>query len=359
MDVRAIFDRLLSAPPAVGDVSRGTFSAGEAEEIFGLLLQGKIEEPQIAAMLALIQQRGPTVQELIGGARAMRRFVMEVPAAAEKPGSLGPVIDTCGTGGAPKTFNISTASAIVTAAAGGPANVRVAKHGNRSRSGRGSAEVLQGLGVNVDATPQVQAKCLDEVGVCFCFAIHAHPAMKYAAGVRRSLGFPTIFNLLGPLTNPGRASRQVIGVYGKNEAEKVAHALAGLGAVRAMVVHGFDGMDEITTRDRTHVFEVSDGAVNPRTVDAQDFGVTRAPLGSLEANDLAHSVEMVRGVLAGRRDASLEHARSIVLLNAGAALMVVGAAGSIADGMVMAREAVDSGKAAKTLERLAAASKSQ
>lgn len=362
MEIGAIFDRLLSAPPLAvgtphGEVAPGTFSAAEAEELFGLLLQGELAEPQIAALLALIQRRGPTVQELIGGARAMRRFVREVPASAEHPGVLGPVIDTCGTGGAPKTFNISTAAAIVTAAAAGPLRVRVAKHGNRSRSGRGSAEVLQGLGVNVDAAPAVQATCLDEVGVCFCFAIHAHPAMKYASGVRRSLGFPTIFNLLGPLTNPGRASRQVIGVYGREEAEKVAHALAGLGTLRAMVVHGFDGMDEITTRERTHVFDVEAGRVLARTVDAQEFGVARAPEGSLEARDLAHSVEMVRGVISGSSDPALVHARSIVLLNAGAALMIAGAAGSIAGGMEMAREAVDSGKASATLEKLSQASR--
>ncbi len=339
MDVRGVFDRLLGG---------GTLAAGEAEVVLCDILAGMLDDAQIAAMLALIQSRGPTVEELVGGARAMRRFVTEVPAGAVG----GPIIDTCGTGGAPKTFNISTAAAIVTAAAAGPQRVRVAKHGNRSRSGRGSAEVLGALGVQVDASPQVQARCLDEVGVCFCFAIHAHPAMKHAASVRRSLAFPTIFNLLGPLTNPGRADRQVLGVYGRDEAEKVASALAGLGARRAMVVHGFDGMDEITTRERTHVFAVEQGKVYASVLDAADLGVERAPAGSLEASSLAHSVEMVRGVIEGSADEALKHAKNIVVLNAGAALLVAGATESIAEGMVEASTAIDDGRAAETLRRL-------
>ncbi|MCK6476624.1 MAG: anthranilate phosphoribosyltransferase [Phycisphaerales bacterium] len=333
-----------------------TLGEAEAEAVFCELLEGRMNDPQIAAVLTLIACRGPTVDELVGGARAMRRFVTPVPAAAEQPGMLGPIIDTCGTGGAPKTFNISTAAAIVTAAAAGPSRVRVAKHGNRSRSGRGSAEVLAALGVNVDASPAVQARCLDEVGVCFCFAIHAHPAMKHAATVRRALGFPTIFNLLGPLTNPARATRQVIGVYGREEAEKVAHALARLGADRAMVVHGFDGMDEITTRDRTHVFAVQDGRVYMSAFDAQDAGVARAPAGALEAADLDHSVSMVRGVIEGDDDESLEHPRRIVTLNAGAALMVAGVVAGIVDGMQMAGEAIDCGGAARKLQQLVDAS---
>lgn len=349
MDARGVFERFLS--------SGGTLTAPEAESVFCDLLAGKWEDPQIAALLALIQQRRPTVDELVGGARAMRRFVTVVPAAPEQPGVHGPIIDTCGTGGAPKTFNISTAAAIVTAAAGGPQRVRVAKHGNRSRSGRGSAEVLAALGVNVDAGPDIQARCLDEVGVCFCFAIHAHPAMKYAAGVRKSLAFPTIFNLLGPLTNPGKATRQIIGVYGRSEAEKVARALAQLGATRALVVHGFDGMDEITTRDKTHVFEVQDGDVIATRVDALDFAIPRAPAGTLEARDLPHSVDIVRAVIEANPVPQFAHARSIVLLNAGAALMVAGVAESIHDGMKQAQAAVDAGKATSTLERLVRCSK--
>ena len=347
MDVRGVFSRLLT-PPDQGPCSLGE---AEAEDVFTGLLEGRWEEPQIAAMLALLQARGPTVDELVGGARAMRRFVTVVPCRGETQGQLGPVIDTCGTGGAPKTFNISTASAIVTAAAGGPSVVRVAKHGNRSRSGRGSAEVLGALGVNVDASHEVQARCLDELGVCFCFAIHAHPAMKHASGVRRSLAFPTIFNLLGPLTNPARASRQVIGVYGRTEAEKVAAALARLGATRAMVVHGFDGMDEITTRDRTHVFEVAGGVMTPTSIDVLDLGVSRPPQGALETRDLAHSVEIVRGVIEGDARASTS-ARDIVLVNAGAALVVSGAAKSIREGMNAAASAIDSGAAKELLTRL-------
>ncbi|HRJ50367.1 MAG TPA: anthranilate phosphoribosyltransferase [Phycisphaerales bacterium] len=343
MDIGDVFQRLLPG---------GTLNEAEAEGVFGELLTGGLDEPRMAAMLSLIQSRGPTTGELIGAARAMRRFVTPVPAGPESPGTRGPVIDTCGTGGAPKTFNISTASAVVTAAAAGPGHARVAKHGNRSRSGRGSAEVLAALDVNVDASPEIQARCLDQVGVCFCFAIHAHPAMKHAAGVRRSLGFPTIFNLLGPLTNPARASRQVIGVYGRDEASKVAGALAGLGSARAMVVHGFDGIDEITTRDRTHVFHVADGAVTHETFDPASLGVRRAEPGMIEAPDLARGVEILRGVIAGDPDPALAAARAIVELNSAAALLVAGAADDLASGIEMAREAIASGRAARTLSAL-------
>ncbi len=362
MHPRHPFDRLLPGHSLTSD---------EAEAVFSDLLAGAYDDAQIASILSLIQARGPTVDELIGGARAMRRCVRAVPAST----SGGPIIDTCGTGGAPKTFNISTAAAIVAAAAAGPARIRVAKHGNRSRSGRGSAEVLAALGINIDAPPEVQARCLDEIGVCFCFAIHSHPAMKHAAHVRRSLAFPTIFNLLGPLTNPAHAGRQLIGVYGREEAQKVAHALAGLGAERACVVHGFDGMDEITTRDRTHLFQVYGAGVHsttgwaaragaaptiaygdpviPETFDAQDLGIPRAPAGTLEARDLAHGVEIVRAVLAPGPPVEFSHARNIVTLNAAAALVIAGAADSLPTALLAANLAIDSGAARSTLAALA------
>jgi anthranilate phosphoribosyltransferase len=339
MDSGPVFDRLLSD---------GSFNAQEAESIFTRLLTGGYDDARIGAMLALIARRSPTVDELVGGARAMRRFVTPIPAS----NSGGPIIDTCGTGGAPKTFNISTVGAIVTAAAAGPERVRVAKHGNRSRSGRGSAEVLATLGVNVDAAPGVQADSLDRIGVCFCFAIHHHPAMKHAAGVRRALAFPTIFNLLGPLTNPAAAPRQLIGVYGASEAEKVADALAALGADRAMVVHGDDGIDEISTRTTTRLFHVEAGTVRREIFDSASLGFERPAEGSLEARDLDDAVRLFRAVLAGEPGP----ARDIVTLNAGAALFVAGAAPSIRDGVTLANAAIDRGDAARTLDELIAIS---
>ncbi len=233
---------LLNAIPA------GPLCEVDAETLFEAVLSGHLDQAQIAGVLSLLAARGPTTDEVVGAARAMRRHVTPVPAS--DPGSL---VDTCGTGGAPKTFNVSTAAAIVAAAAG----ARVAKHGNRSRTGRGSAEVLQALGVNVDAPPGTQARCLDEAGVCFCFAIHHHPAMRHAAVVRRALKFPTIFNILGPLTNPAGATRQLIGVYDEALVPLVAAALARLGSVRAMVVHSRDGLDEVSITAPTVVAEVS------------------------------------------------------------------------------------------------------
>ncbi|MEL6796134.1 MAG: anthranilate phosphoribosyltransferase, partial [Planctomycetota bacterium] len=213
---------------------------GETEAIFARLMAGELDDAQIGALLALLQRGGPTVDEVVGGARVMRAKVERVPF---EPTGDQRLIDTCGTGGAPKTFNVSTAAAIVAAAA--DERVRVAKHGNRSRTGRGSAEVLQELGVNVDASVETQAACLREIGVCFCFAIHHHPAMRHVIGPRKSLGVPTIFNVLGPLTNPAGAKRQLIGVYAPHLVDLVAGALARLGTDRAIVMHSREGLDEI------------------------------------------------------------------------------------------------------------------
>ncbi|MFG0284910.1 MAG: anthranilate phosphoribosyltransferase [Phycisphaerales bacterium JB039] len=322
-----------------------SLSEAEAEAVFEQLLSGALSESQIAALLTLIQQRGATVDELVGAARVMRRHVTAVECEAPD-GAV--VIDTCGTGGAPKTFNISTAVALVVAAAA-PRKVLVAKHGNRSRSGRGSAEVLGQLGVNVDAPPEAQARCLREVGVCFCFAIHHHPAAKHAAPTRKALGFPTLFNILGPLTNPARASRQLIGIYQPDLVDLEAEALARLGAERAMVVHGLDGMDEISTTGPTKIAHVEGGSVRIEQFDAADLGVPRASLDDLKASTLDGAAELIRAVLAGREGP----ARDIVELNAGAALMVAGAAADIGAGMGMARAAIDSGAAERTLGELA------
>jgi anthranilate phosphoribosyltransferase len=328
----------------------------ESSTLFGALLGGELDEPTMSAILALLAARGPTVDELTGAARVMRAHVTRVPFT---PGADERLIDTCGTGGAPKTFNVSTAAAIIAASAQGKVRVVVAKHGNRSRTGRGSAEVLMGLGVRVDATPQVQARCLQEAGVCFCFAIHHHPAMRHAAAVRKALGVPTIFNALGPLTNPAGADRQLIGVYDEKLVDLLAHTLVRLGAARAMVVHGLDGLDELTTTTKTHTAWVTDGQVQRVLVNAAVLGVDRASLASLGVDSLEESVAAVRGVLSVDADHTLSPKREIAVLNAAAALVVGEAAASLEEGMAQAREAIDSGRAARTLETLVKVSHSQ
>lgn len=340
-------------------VNGGSLSEAEAESVFRVLLEGGSDEAQIGGLLAVLASRGPTADELVGAARVMRSVVAPVPVAEALRDRL---VDTCGTGGAPKTFNVSTAAAIIAAAAGTlegrSRRVLVAKHGNRSRTGRGSAEVLGALGVNVDAGPDVQARCLEEAGVCFCFAIHHHPAMRHAAGPRRSLGVPTIFNLLGPLTNPAGARRQLLGVYDRGKASLVARALARLGAERAMVAHGEDGLDELTTTAPTFVAWVSGERVREETVDAADLGVARAVMDDLRADSLNDAADLIRSILepGGGGGGALDAKRDLALVNAAAALVVGGAADSMADGLALAREAVASGAAARTLGELVAAS---
>lgn len=331
-------------------LSGASMSEEQAFASFGRVLDGEADPAALGAALALMQARGPTVDELVGAARAMRERVARVP-YAPSPGEA--LIDTCGTGGAPKTFNVSTAAALVVAGARGAVRVRVAKHGNRSRSGRGSAEVLERLGVNVGASPAAQARCLERAGVCFCFAIHHHPAARHAAPVRAALPFPTIFNLLGPLTNPAGARRQVLGVFERRYVEPMARALLRLGSERALVVHGADGMDEITTTAGTFCAEVEGGAVTAREIDAAAWGVPRAGLESLVARDLDHAVSMVRGVLGGERGP----ARDIVAVNAAAALAVARAAERMEDALALALDSIDSGAAATALRALADASR--
>lgn len=327
-------------------VEGGSLSAARAEALVGEILAGRCDDAQIGAALAMMQARGVTPQELTGGARAMRAHLTGVSTA----GIAGTVIDTCGTGGAPKTFNISTVAALVVAGAA-PGRVHVAKHGNRSRSGRGSAEVLSALGVNVDAGPEVQARCLREVGVCFCFAIHHHPAAKHAAAARRSLGIPTMFNLMGPLCNPAGASRQLVGVFDAAYVEPMARALLDLGTQRAMVVHGRDGMDEISTTGPTVVAHVESGGVRVEEFDAAALGVARTSLEKLAAGTLEESAQIARRVLGGEGGP----ARDIVAVNAAAALWVAGAAPDMREGLSMAHASLDGGAARKVLTELAAA----
>ncbi|MEL6328864.1 MAG: anthranilate phosphoribosyltransferase [Planctomycetota bacterium] len=326
----------------------------EAETLFGELLDGRLDEAQTGAVLAMLAQRGVTASELTGAARAMRAHATGVPFEPQPGDSL---IDTCGTGGAPKTFNISTATAIVAAAIDPPSGtgverIVVAKHGNRSRTGRGSAEILGRLGVNIDATPEVQARCLAEVGVCFCFAIHHHPAVKHAMTARRSLGFPTIFNVLGPLTNPAGARRQLLGVYRSDLTRLVAQTLARLGCDRAMVAHGLDGLDELTTTAATIVVDVEEASTSERDVDPRDVGLSRGTMESLRVETLEEGERVVRGVLAGDPGPRTD----IVLLNAAAAGVVSGAFADLPSAVEAAREAIASGRAGAKLEALSRAS---
>jgi len=283
-------------------------------------------------------------QGLPRAARAMREHALRLDTGGAD------VIDTCGTGGTGlNTLNVSTAAAFVAAGAG----VKVAKHGNRTNTrASGSADVLAALGVNIDAGIDSVRRCLDEAGVCFCFAVLCHPAMKHAAGVRKQLAVRTIFNVLGPLTNPAGARRQVMGVFDAALTETIAQVLGALGAVRAMVVHAEDGLDEISTTADTKISELRSGEVTTRTVRPEDFGLPRVDLGALSVDSAEASAAMIREVLAQKRGP----ARDIVVLNGAAALAVADRADGIAAALPLAEAAIDSGAAAAALDRLIRAS---
>ena len=323
----------------------GTLPEDAARSAFEGIMTGSAHHAEMGALLALLATRVPTVDELVGAAGVMRDKVdrLETDVPAEE------LLDTAGTGGAPKVFNVSTAAAIVAASAG----VKVAKHGNRSRTGRGSAEVLEALGVDVDAGREVQLRCLKETGVAFCFAIHHHPAAKHAMPVRKALGFPTIFNLLGPLTNPAGAGRQIMGVYADRFVRPVAEAHARLGAVRALVFHAADGLDEFSIAAPTHVADVRDGSVEEYQVDPRDLGLRSATFEELQVRDLDHAATLVRSILDGSEQGP---PRDMTLLNAAAALVAAGRADDFENGVGMAAQAIDSGATAATLASLVEAS---
>ncbi|MBX3388975.1 MAG: anthranilate phosphoribosyltransferase [Phycisphaeraceae bacterium] len=336
----------ISIHAALADLAKGRgLSALASEEVFEQLLLGNLDAGQIASLLSLIEAKGASADELVGAATSMRRHVTPVPLNEE---IRARVIDTCGTGGAPKLFNVSTIAALVAAGAG----AKVVKHGNRSRTGRGSAEIMQALGVNVEASPEVQAKCVEQAGLCFCFAIHHHPATRAAAPVRKSLGFPTIFNLLGPLTNPGRATRQLLGVSRTEHVRIVAEALSRLGCTRAMVVHADDGFDELSTTSSNLVAHVEGESVRTVTIHPEQFGLSRSTREALQADSLEEAVGIARDVLHGKVGAKGD----MVLLNAGAAMYVSGEANDLREGIGLARAAVDTGRALGRLDALRAAS---
>jgi anthranilate phosphoribosyltransferase len=319
----------------------------EAAALLDALLDGAATDAQIGAALVALAVKGETVEELAGLASAMRARAVRIHARHEC------FIDTAGTGSSTaKTFNVSTAAAFIIAGAGLP----VAKHGSRAATSRsGSADVLTALGLNVNAAPEVSEHCLNEFGVCFMFAPLYHGATARVAGVRRELGVHTTFNLLGPLTNPAGAPRQLIGVWHEALVEPLAHALLALGAERAWVVHGRDGLDEVTLAGSTKVAEVAGGAVRVFEVAPEDFGLKAAPLDGLRGGDATENARIIRSILSGeRRDAG----RSLVVANAAAALFVGGVATDLREATRLAEHSIDDGAALGKLERLVRASNS-
>src|SRR5271157_2039369 len=334
---------------------RQSLSREEAHAVMTEILTGQCSDAQIAALLVALHMKGETVEEIVGFAEAIRAAAtpLELRAGSVLDASgtgrdalRDSLIDTCGTGGdASGTFNISTATAFVVAGAG----VRVAKHGNRSVTSKcGSADVMEALSVNINLPAAQIAACLEQVGIAFLFAPAMHSAMKHVQTARRELRLRTVFNLLGPLTNPARASAQVVGVYSVDLVEKLAEALSMLGLRRAMVVHGRDGLDEITITGLTRIAEVREGQVHSYEVTPEEFGLRRATLDDISGGDAVLNATLIREVLEGERSSR----RDLVLLNAAAALVAAGHADRIGDGIPLAAYAIDSGHARQRLQLL-------
>ena len=330
---------------------RRSLSREQARDVMSAILNGQATDAQIAALLVALHMKGETVEEIVGFAEAIRAaaapMLLQRDSALDVSGTeRDALVDTCGTGGdASGTFNISTATALTVAGAG----VRVAKHGNRSVTSKcGSADVMEALGININLSPARVAACLEQVGIAFLFAPAMHSAMKYVQPARRELRLRTVFNLLGPLTNPAHASAQVVGVYSAELVEKVAHALSMLGLQRALVVHGSDGLDEITVTGPTRVAEVRNGSVTAYEVTPEQFGIERSPMESLMGGDAAANAAIIRSVLQGEKSSK----RDVVLLNSAAALVAAGRVDTIADGLPLAMKSIDSGASMGKLEAL-------
>lgn len=328
-----------------------SLARAEARAVMSEVLAGKCSDAQIAALLVALHMKGETVEEIVGFAEAIRAAARPLPLEKESGVYVSgtgrdALIDTCGTGGDTSgTFNISTATALVVAGAG----VRVAKHGNRSVTSKcGSADVMEALEVNISLPPAHIAACLEETGIAFLFAPTMHSAMKFVQPARRELRLRTVFNLLGPLTNPAHASAQVVGVYSAELVEKLAAALSMLGLHRALVVHGLDGLDEITITGPTRVAEVREGSVSTYQVAPEDFALRRAPLEEITGGDAAANAKIIREILQGKKSAK----RDVVLLNASAALVAAGRTDHMAEGLPLAANSIDSGAAARKLEAL-------
>jgi len=331
MEIRQAIEKL---------VNRVDLSEAETIAVMNQIMTGEATPLQVAAFLTALRMKGETVDEITGAARVMREKAHRVNVGGKT------VLDTCGTGGDQKgTFNISTTSAFVLAGAG----VDVAKHGNRSVSSQsGSADVLGALGVKVDAPKERVEQCIAKIGIGFLFAPLLHEAMKYAVQPRRDIGIRTIFNILGPLTNPAMATHQLIGIYSGDLVAAIAHVLKNLGSARALIVHGLEGLDEISLCGPTKVAELRDGAVKEYTVEPEQFDLKRCRLEELHGGNAEQSALIVRGVLDGKEGP----ARDVVLLNSGAAVYVSGRAGTIQDGIRLAAESIDSGKARQKLAAL-------
>ncbi|MGH7267509.1 MAG: anthranilate phosphoribosyltransferase [Candidatus Rokuibacteriota bacterium] len=337
-------------------VERRDLTRLEAAGAMEAIMSGGATHAQVAAFLTALRMKGETVEELIGLAEVMRLKVVRVRSRSEVEASLTGtdremLIDTCGTGGdASGTFNVSTATAFVVAGAG----VKVAKHGNRSVSSLcGSADVVETLGISLDLPAARVGRCIDEVGIGFLYAPLLHTAMKHVMPARREMGIRTVFNVLGPLTNPAGANAQVIGVYGRHLVEPMARVLAELGTIRAFVVHGADGLDEISTTGESALAEVREGLVRASTVRPEDFGVPRASIADLKGGDREENAEIIRAILAGEPGPK----RDMVLVNAAAALVAGLRARDFKEGVQQAAHAIDSGAAGAKLQALATLSR--
>ena len=331
---------------AIGKLVEGQdLSQTEAAQVMNEIMEGHTTPAQLAGFITALRLKGETVSEIAGLARVMRDKALRVE--LPDPGGL---LDTCGTGGdAAHTFNISTTSALVAAGAG----LRVAKHGNRAASSAcGSADVLEALGVRIDVGPETVARSIEEAGIGFMLAPTYHPAMRHAAGPRQELGVRTVFNILGPLTNPARAGHQLVGVPRPELVETIASVLGELGSQHALVVHGSDGLDELSLSGPSLVAEYKDGSVTAREVAPEDLGLPHATLDQIRGGDVDRNRQIVENVLSGEPGPF----RDVVLLNAAAALVAGDAAADFAQGLEIARESIDSGNARERLERLVSVS---
>jgi anthranilate phosphoribosyltransferase len=330
---------------------RESLSRANARAVMTEILTGQCTDAQIAALLVALHMKGETVEEIVGFAEAIRAAATPLKLHSHQvldASGTGrdALVDTCGTGGdVSGTFNISTATAFVVAGAG----VRVAKHGNRSVTSKcGSADVMEALGVKIDLAAARVAACLEQVGIAFLFAPAMHSAMKQVQSARRELHLRTVFNLLGPLTNPAGATCQVVGVYSADLVEKLAEALSMLGLHRVLVVHGSDGLDEITITGSTRIAEVRDGQMRSYEVVPEEFGLQRSTLDDISGGDAAHNAALIRKILQGEKSAR----RDVVLLNAAAALVAAGRSDHLHDALVFTKHSIDSGAALKKLDNL-------
>ncbi|MCF7885050.1 MAG: anthranilate phosphoribosyltransferase [Candidatus Marinimicrobia bacterium] len=326
-------------------IKRKNLTIEEAEDVMDKIMSGECTDAQIGGFLTALAAKGETVEEITACARVMREKATRIEVDRSKA-DRGVILDTCGTGGTgTDTFNISTTSALVIAAAG----VKVAKHGNRAASSKcGSADVLEELGVNLEVTPDIVAESINAINIGFLYAPLLHKAMKYAIGPRRELGVRTVFNILGPLTNPASANAQVMGVFDADLTEPIGRVLANLGEKRAFVVHGEDNLDEITITGKTKISELKEGQVNTYYIKPEDFGLKRADLSEIKGGDASQNAKIVHSVLNGEKGAP----RDIIVLNAAYGLLAADKVESPQAGVKLAQETIDSGKAKNKLQEL-------